>query len=169
MLNLLSYKEFLNEKFLSDIYDESDNNRLERSNNIDVKYNKIIHRTSQNRIKTILFDTVDKNGSGKKWTVQLQIPDYRDLAKYRKMSHKEKLEMALGAGDIKVNCNCPDFLYGGFKYKATQYNYGIKVEMIPPTIKNPNLEGSACKHTIAVLNKIDNFIDEIAEDIKNKK
>lgn len=167
--NILTYQQFLNEKFLSDIYDESDEDRLSRSNNVVVSYKKIRHRTAQNRIKTIIFDAYDTKGSGTIWTVQIQIPDYRDISRSKKMSYDEKVRMVLGAGEVKVDCNCPDFLYGGFKYKATQFNYGIKIETIEPTIKNPELKGSACKHTIAVSNKILDYIDTIIDDIKNKK
>jgi hypothetical protein len=46
--------------------------------------------------------------------------------------------------------NCPDFLYKGFKYMGHNMGYGIFKENRFPKIRNPRLEGTVCKHLLAV-------------------
>ena len=53
--------------------------------------------------------------------------------------------------DIKVDCNCGDFIYR-FAYRATKYGYKYgKPETRPAKITNPNDYGSMCKHLISML------------------
>ena len=53
--------------------------------------------------------------------------------------------------DIKVDCNCGDFVYR-FAYAATKFGYKYgKPETRPAKITNPNDYGSMCKHLISML------------------
>lgn len=66
-------------------------------------------------------------------------------------------QMIVG-GDILVGCTCPAYLYWGYKYQATQADYGIRRsrENRYPMIRNPGLYGSICKHldiTLTVIGK----------------
>jgi hypothetical protein len=171
---ILNYKDFLLEIFASDLIKDGDETRLSKAKKIEIYYGGMSHRTAKSRIKTIYFDTIDKDGSGKNRRVKVQIPDYRQISKDKKMSTKEKLEMTLEDGDVKMDCSCPDFLYKGYKYIGTEKEYSIKPETIPPYVRNPNLEGTLCKHGLAVLLNIDKYINQISNDIdqyskKNKK
>lgn len=53
--------------------------------------------------------------------------------------------------NVKVYCDCSDFLYGGFAYIAHRLGYGLITETRPPLKRNRNLKGTVCKHLIAVL------------------
>jgi len=55
--------------------------------------------------------------------------------------------------DVRLFCNCPDFSFGGFSYIITQLDTHLEREDRFPHIKNPGLEGTVCKHLIAVLSK----------------
>ncbi len=59
-------------------------------------------------------------------------------------------------GDIRVSCNCPDFLYAGYKYIGTEMDYNRKddPERRFPKVNNPGLKGVICKHLRLVLNKL---------------
>lgn len=63
----------------------------------------------------------------------------------------QALNNAIDGMDIKVDCECGDFIYR-FSYQATVlgYKYG-KPENRPADIRNPNNYGSICKHLISVL------------------
>lgn len=79
---------------------------------------------------------------------------YVEESKDKKMGIKIAEKALLGAADgmdIKIDCNCGDFVYR-FAYQATilGYKYG-KPENRPAKITNPNNYGSMCKHLIAML------------------
>lgn len=64
------------------------------------------------------------------------------------------LDNALTYDDIRVDCSCPDFKYR-FAYVAyiNDYNFSVPPQTIPALIRNPNNNGSACKHVIKVLSR----------------
>ena len=71
-------------------------------------------------------------------------------------------------GDVMIRCTCEDFLYGGFAYMSWNNGYGLQKELRAPDVRNPNREGSACKHCLSVLNLINQsntLFDKIAKDL----
>jgi hypothetical protein len=54
--------------------------------------------------------------------------------------------------DIRVGCNCPAYKYF-YSYIITQLESEMDPEERYPHIKNPNLEGSFCKHLATVIRK----------------
>jgi hypothetical protein len=159
MIKLL---DLLREFLKSDIQDGADIQRTNRGNGVTVKY-----KGSNKRTKTAVFNVTDPNGSGKVHEVRVQFPDYSQVSRQRKgITREQKVELALEAGDLKINCSCPDYLYKGFKYMATELDYGIRKEARPPDVMNPDREGTVCKHTLGVFNHINNFVTEISEDLK---
>lgn len=66
-------------------------------------------------------------------------------------SVRDAILQAVDAMDIKVNCECGDFIYR-FAYQASKggYKYG-KPETRPAKITNPNDYGALCKHLTAML------------------
>lgn len=161
------YLEHLDEIFASELEDIAEPKRMGRSKEIIVKYDHIKHRDSKSRTKTIFFLARDPNGSGKTWEVKLQIPDYKSIAHLKKnISTKEKVEMAMEAGNVWFECGCPDWVYGGFAYIGTQLDYSLTKEDRPPVKNNPNEEGSVCKHCLATIERMSNFYPKIADDIE---
>lgn len=67
--------------------------------------------------------------------------------------------------DLKVHCECADYLYKGFKYIGTENDYAIEPESLEPVVTNPMLEGTVCKHLLAVLNTLDRYIPNIVKDL----
>ncbi len=84
------------------------------------------------------------------WWIQLKAENNRDRQVNNHVIRDAILD-AIDGMDIKVDCNCGDFVYR-FAYGATQggYKYG-KPETRPAKITNPNNYGSMCKHLIAML------------------
>jgi hypothetical protein len=166
MNEFIKYEEYINEILKAELLSKSENKRIKKSENVEVEYKGIIHRTALNRTKKIMFYAKDTNGSSNKThNVDIQVPDYKMMSKFRKMHTKDKIEFATQVGNLNINCDCNDFLYAGYKFMSAENDYGIKVEDRPPNITNPDRTGACCKHIIAVLNNFDKFYDEIIEDI----
>ena len=159
---MIKLKDILSEFLKDDIQQGADFKRTRKGNRIKVEY-----IGSNKRTKTAIFNVTDPNGSGKVHEVRVRFPDYSQISRQRKnITREEKVELALEAGDLKVYCSCPDFLYKGFKYMATEMDYGIRKEIRPPDIRNPKREGTVCKHTLGVFRRINKSINEISKDMK---
>lgn len=72
-------------------------------------------------------------------------------------------------GDIEVHCTDPSWLYWGFKYIGTKDKYSIEPERRYPKVRNPNLEGSICKHLDSALLAMPFNISEVVRDLRQQK
>ena len=120
-MQVKNYKEFLNEVYAEDITKSSTPKRKERSKRVKVTFEK----ASRNS-KIAYFKAKDPKGSGKQYQTSVQLEEHSGLSK--DLSQQERVKLALEAGDVKIFCNCPDFLYGGYKYIAYQMDFGIRKE-----------------------------------------
>jgi hypothetical protein len=74
----------------------------------------------------------------------------------------DKIRLAM-YGDIEVRCNCKSFKYYGFEYIANELGYlhgpakNIKPDgdITPPVKRNPDMEGTVCKHLLAIFKRWD--------------
>lgn len=125
----------------------------------------------------IEFVTNSQYTPNKKYQQKIKLNDVKDI-KALKDFKKSEITRLLLDGDLSVYCSCEDFLYKGYKYMAWNMGYGLDKENRFPKIKNPNLEGTICKHLIAVLsvmsfnnNKIttDLFKTKVVGSLRDKK
>lgn len=158
-------RERIDELFTSDITRSADKPRTQRGKRCKIKYRGLRFRSAKERMVTLFFDGVDPMGSGRVHEIQIQIPSYNELSHQKDMDYIEKLKLALNAGDIKVHCSCEDFLYQGFTYISWHLDYGLVPELRPPNVRNPKLKGSACKHALSTLMKLNLFGVTIAKDL----
>ena len=146
---MFKYSEFITEARVSELLDHYNRNR-------DVTFH-ITFRGLSYRTKTFVFvlSSEQKNGSHKDYEVRLRLLDFKHISRMRgPMS--DKLRLAIDS-EVKVNCSCPDYLFGGFKYIATQLDYAIRLENRPPDIRNPDQDGTMCKHLFYLLSHIEEF------------
>ena len=125
---------------------------------------------------TVMFETKSAGYDNKKYAgyhkiyVQYILPaEIKDVKNMADLKDNEKVNLLL-AGDLKLRCSCPDFLYFGNKYILTQLDsmWG-KGEHRFPKIKNPKLKGSGlCKHLILVLQAVPFWISDITRDYKKQ-
>ena len=125
---------------------------------------------------TIVFQTKsagydNKNYAGyHKTYMQYILPTEKlDVKKMVDLKDDEKVNLLL-AGDLKLRCSCPDFLYFGNKYILTQLDsiWGTGEHRFPK-IKNPKLKGSGlCKHLILALQALPFWISDITRDYKKQ-
>jgi len=165
----LREREPLDEVFLSDITKSADLGRSVRGKRCKVRYRGLRFRTAKEREVTLFFDGVDPLGTGRVHQIMVQIPSYKELSNQKGVDYIEKLHLAMNAGDIKVHCSCEDFLYQGFTYISWHLDYGLVPELRPPNVRNPKLKGSACKHALSTLMKLNLFGISIAKDLASGK
>ena len=82
-------------------------------------------------------------------------------------SHGVKDFRELYNKDIYISCSCPDFLYAGYKYIASTNDFlvGVKERRFP-SIRNPQLKGTVCKHLISVMKVLKFNIPSVYVDFK---
>ena len=85
-----------------------------------------------------------------------------------KGTDSEKLDIGLSS-DIKVNCTCPDFVYGGFNYIGTQLSYATHKENRPPSTRNPGQDGTVCKHIGHILNNMSKYKPQMLDFMKRSR
>lgn len=116
-------------------------------------------------------------GTRDAWTQHVQLVDWEEaiatLADGANFMDAANLAVF---GDVRVSCNCPSFLYHGYKYILTQLD-----ALYPPApdaagqtggeerfpqARNPELEGVVCKHLSAVLYVSTMSISKVASLMK---
>lgn len=99
------------------------------------------------------------------YTVRINLADYADVAEDKDLTTQEKVRLAI-AGDLKISCNCPAYLYFGYKYILTQLDTNASEdENRFPRIRNPKLQGVMCKHCYAAIQAFPFNWTYIARDI----
>ena len=99
------------------------------------------------------------------YLVKIKMVDYEDVADDESLSTREKVRLAI-AGDLKVSCTCPAYLYFGYKYILTQLDTNESDdENRFPKIRNPRLQGVMCKHCYAAIKAFPMRWTSIARDI----
>lgn len=74
----------------------------------------------------------------------------------------EALVYAIEDGDIEVYCDCPSWVYSGYKFIATRNHYAYKsMETRPPKKNNPHLTGALCKHAYLCLERLPRYMNQI--------
>ena len=146
----------MNEATLTDLLSLSIRKKvLTGSEYSNARITKYLHRT-----KNFTFRIKDYN-------VDLRLIEYPVISKL-KGSDAEKLDVAL-KGEVKVHCTCPDFGYGGWQYIGTQLDFSTQKENRPPDVRNPNQEGTVCKHVGHIVSKLSKFKPEMIEFIKKSR
>lgn len=124
----------------TDIKNKSDKKSIRRSakQHLDPKLYKVVDNN-------ILY-TVSSSNHDKRYIVTIQL---LELTSDKLASLSDALN-----GNIKISCTCPGFLYRGYKYISYKANAGIEREDRSPDKTNPQKKGMACKHILAVLDRL---------------
>ena len=103
------------------------------------------------------------------YLVKVSLVEYPDIAADETLTVKEKVRLAI-AGDLKISCTCPAYLYFGYKYILTQLDTNqADDEHRFPKIRNPRLQGVMCKHCYIVLKAFPFNWTRIARDIETNR
>ena len=172
--NTLIRYSALQEITARDLLNSADTDRMKRAKKqfgkYGTHYSKVLDKgTIVFTTKSAGYDNPKYAGYKKTYTQFILPTEIEDVKKMKDLKDSEKVNLLL-AGDLKVKCTCPDFLYFGNKYILTQLDavLGDK-EYRFPKIRNPKLKGSGlCKHLILVLQAVPFWIQDIAKDYKKK-
>ncbi len=117
----------------------------------------------------IKFKTDSQYTPGKQYSQYIKLMDIKDLPYVEDDMTKRDIIRLMLQGDIKVHCSCPDFKFRGFKYLGYNLDYGIYRELRFPRIRNPELEGTVCKHLAKVFGVYMFNWSKIARDMQKTK
>lgn len=109
-------------------------------------------------LKIVEFDRWRKNNliflvpslhfatNGIKYRNIVQFIQWDQMVKDMTLKPIEAANLLLWGSDLKLHCDCPSFLYHGFKYILTVLDASIQEEDRHPKIRNPGHRGIVCKH-----------------------
>lgn len=152
----------INEATYKELLSMAERKRVKRASLMSTKYLGVT--SSRGWIK---FTTESQRIKGKYYTQYIKLAEANDI-KYFKEFNVRQITRLFISGDIQVSCTCPDMRYR-YRYMAYNLGYGIQKETRFPKIRNPQLEGSVCKHLIVVLKVIQMNWSKIARDMGKSK
>ena len=96
----------------------------------------------------LLFRTKSQTTKGKWWFQRISFRDFvkmRDALRKRNRTDAQIMKEVI-FGRMRVNCNCPAFLFYGLKFIAWQNDpkFGLDPEKRAPRVRNPQQKGSLC-------------------------
>ena len=153
----------INEATRSELLKGADKARVNRAKHLTCKYIGVTGARGW-----IKFQTNSQYTPSLKYTQYIKLNEAKDMKYFKEFNKRDVIRLFL-SGDLSVWCSCPDFLYKGYKYMGKQMGYGIFRENRFPKIRNPKLEGTVCKHLIAVLTVLNNNWMSIAKDMQRSK
>jgi len=103
-----------------------------------------------------------------RYTNSIQFDEWDDIGADPDLDFTERARMLLWAGNIRVHCTCPSFLYWGYQYMATVLDAAIYPEERYPSERNPAERGIVCKHLNRVLRVLPFHSGDIAKEMKRQ-
>lgn len=126
---------------------------VSRNSAVTVRFNTILPENLR-----LTFTAKDLNGSGRPHVVHI----YLDKLYNMKVPTRELVKQAIEDGNIRYDCDCGSYLYGGFKYISSKKKItALEKERRPPRINNPKQLGLVCKHIHAVVDELPLLINNI--------
>jgi len=155
LIDLLEYN-------YQDLLKGVDNARLQRAKDRPTKFAGLVNKNE--------LRFVTRGSDGNKYTNKVRLVDLEDSMQFIDLTLRDRVSLAM-KGDLHVSCDCPDFLFSGRKYIATQMGFAFPEdpENRFPTVKNPNLDGTLCKHLITVMQVLPFHTGSVVKEIKTKK
>lgn len=99
------------------------------------------------------------------YTVRIKLAEFPSLDNEDDLSIEDKVRLSID-GDLLTSCTCPAYKFYGYKYIMTQLSSNESdPEERFPIIRNPNLEGTICKHCMVALRGFGKWWKKIASDI----
>jgi hypothetical protein len=121
---------------------------------------------------TILFDAVSSIYEDNRWTIyecRVKFLEWEQVVADLDLDANEAARMLLWAGNVKLHCSDPSFLYWGYQYILTQLDAAVHPEDRAPNTNNPGLQGVVCKHLNRVLKVLPFHLGTIAKEIKRQR
>ena len=143
--------------------------RAEAKRKVRAKTIKTYYSGVANTKGWITYHTPSQTRRGVKYVQYIKLKEAKDAKYFKEFKEQDIIRLLLLSGDLQVYCSCPDFKYRGYKYMGYTQGYGMFRELRYPKVRNPKLEGSICKHLIAVLNNVGFNWNVIAKEMRKTK
>jgi hypothetical protein len=104
-----------------------------------------------------------------KWNFYVQFVEWNAQVADTSINAVEAARLLYWAGNIRVHCGCPSFLFWGYEYILTQLDAAMVPEVRFPHIRNPQLKGILCKHGRRVIMVLGAHLGDIAQAIKQQR
>jgi hypothetical protein len=102
------------------------------------------------------------------YTNSFQFEQWEEVGVDPDFNFNEKARLLLWAGNVKLHCSCPSFLYWGYQYMLTVMDAAIYPEERFPRIRNPTEKGIVCKHLNRALRVLPFHNGKIASELKSQ-
>lgn len=138
------------------------------------KYKRSYVKKIKNKKEVFVeFETKSATGKGSYTQTITILGLYSRLKKLknrRTSNIKKTIDEAIKNNDLKIYCECPAFLYWGYKYINTQEKNvpPKRKENRPPDIRNPKRKGIMCKHLNLVLDVFPFNSIQMAKELENE-
>jgi hypothetical protein len=129
-----------------------------------LKYVKYVE-TRQNILKFFVPSPTRINA----WNVYIQYVEWEQQVRDTSLSAPEAARLLYWAGNIRVHCGCPSFLFWGYQYVLTQMDAAMVPETRYPHIRNPQLRGIVCKHLRRTIPTLGFHVGDMAKAIKQQR
>jgi len=165
-INKETFRQNLFEYTISDLKTMSDSKRVDRAKPITINFMGVI-KGNDEHLRT-LWSVPSQSGQGT-YTVTISIEpiDSNLFAIAKGKWDIKRFNSIISESDVKVHCECKDFLYGGAKYNlgangkhkgsGLEINSGhigeTDVTTQAPNKTDPDRQSVMCKHLIAVSNR----------------
>lgn len=158
LIDISSLPHVINEMKAYEIRDEVDIKSKQRAGVLETDYLRVTNRGY------IYYRTTSATVKpGGFWYQSIKIKGLED-AFYAAQSKQELIDFMRNA-ELEVHCDCPAYKYWGYQYIATKLGFAIQSEDRYPNTRNPNLNGTVCKHLYNVLRVHPFNIPKIVSDI----
>jgi hypothetical protein len=104
-----------------------------------------------------------------RWSTYIQFSQWAEQVRDTSITAPEAARLLLWAGDIRIHCACPAYLFWGMQYIDTMLDIAIFPETRFPAIRNPQLKGIACKHLLRTLRTLPFHLADMAQAIKQQR
>lgn len=95
----------------------------------------------------VYFLTPSHKNKSRSYIQTIELLDFEKyITEFKDQLQPIEIVRKILAGNIKVHCTDPSWLYWGFQYKGTMKGYARFPERRMPKIRNPKVQGSVCKH-----------------------
>lgn len=157
----------LNEATYKEIASIIDSNFLNQKQRADA-LNGIYYRGFNNDTMVFEVNSAEFEDNSIRYKNLIQFENWDQTGQDPDLNAIEKARLLLWAGDIKLHCTCPSFLYWGYQYILTVLDSAIYPEQRFPDERNPQERGVVCKHLNRVLRALPFYNGDIAQAIQNQ-
>lgn len=118
----------------------------------------------------IIFDVPSVTSSpATSYECRIDLKEFVAVKDDTELSTQDKVRLSI-SGDLAVSCTCPAYKWWGYEYIMTQLDSKEGADQtIFPKVRNPQLQGTVCKHLKLAVQVLTFNWSSVAKDISAGK